>query len=155
MKKILGRVLLALVVTFGLVLGTGFIAAAAAPLYFPSEVTVSTGDLVLVIPVAPLAVTTILGFLAPYVVAVLNAVLPFVTKDWQRKVLSVVVSILLGVAGLVAYYLLTSDPLPATCAEWVGFAFLAIVVCQASYNLVTKSLGARAAEKAITAKLAA
>lgn len=98
------------------------------------------------VPVAPVVVTTILGLLAPYVIAPLNGILPFVTAAWQRKVLSVVVSIALAAVGLVAYYAFTGAPLPATPAEWVVFGALVVVVCQASYNLITKDLGARALE---------
>lgn len=100
------------------------------------------------IPVAPLGLLTILGFLAPYAVAFLNGVLPFVKSDLGRKLVAVVVSVILAAIGLVAYHLVSGEAWPADAAAWVGYALLVLVVCQASYALVTKRLGAEQIEKA-------
>jgi hypothetical protein len=102
------------------------------------------------IPTAPLAVMAIAGFLATYVIAFLNGVLKFITQAWQRAILSVVASVVLGGASLVCYYLISADPLPQDPGGWVGLGFVVIVVCQASYNLVTKQLGAKQLEAAVT-----
>jgi len=149
MKKFLSRALAVLGVAAFLVLGTNALAAAAAPLIAERMFVVGADSFTIEIPVVPFAVTTIIGFLAPYVVSPLNAILPFITKAWQRAVLSVVVSVILGAGGLAAYYALSGDLLPSTPPQWVGFGFLVIVVCQASYNLVTKQLGAKQIEAAV------
>lgn len=100
------------------------------------------------IPTLPVALLTLLGFLAPYAVAFLNGVLPFVREPWQRKLVAVVVSIVLAAAGLVGYFLATGSPLPSDGVTWVGFVLLVLVVQQTSYGLVTKQGGADAIERA-------
>lgn len=94
------------------------------------------------IPVAPAIVLTLIGFLAPYVIAALNGVLPFVTSGWWRRVIAVAASIILAGLGLVGWQLFTGEPLPSTPSAWVTAVLLVLVVCQASYALVTKGLGA-------------
>lgn len=130
---------------------TALVLVIAAPAVFATTghpvVFIATGNGTIEIPTAPLAVMTIAGFLSTYVISALNGVLKFVTKEWQRAVVSVVASVALGIVSLVCYYLITADPLPADPAGWVGLAFVTLVVCQASYNLVTKALGAKALER--------
>lgn len=94
------------------------------------------------IPTVPVAVLTLLGFFAPYAVAVLNGALPFVREPWQRKLLAVVVSAVVAVLGLVGYFVATGTPLPADPGAWFGFVLLVLVVQQTSYGLITKKLGA-------------
>lgn len=101
------------------------------------------------IPVAPLGVLTVLGFLAPYAIAALNGVLPFVSSALARKLVSVVVSVVLAVVGLVLYHLLSSEPWPDSVAAWAGYSLLVLVVCQASYALVTRDAGASKLEQKV------
>ncbi|MCI1017860.1 hypothetical protein HWD99_04400 [Microbacterium sp. C5A9] len=95
------------------------------------------------IPVAPLGVLTLLGFFAPYVVAALNGALPFVKKSWQKKAVSIVVSLVLAALVVVLYYAITKEPI----TDWWLFALLAIVIVNASYALVTRD-SAPAVERA-------
>jgi hypothetical protein len=88
------------------------------------------------IPAIPIGILTLLGFLTPLAVAL-------VTKPaWsssQRKIVSVIVSVLLAAAALILYYAISHDPLP----EWPLLVLLAVVVAQASYTLVLKSAADR------------
>jgi cell shape-determining protein MreD len=95
------------------------------------------------IPVAPLGVLTLLGFFAPYAIAALNGILPFVKTPWQKKIVSIVVSLVLAAAVVLFYYQITGD----TITDWWVFALLAIVIVNASYALVTRDT-ATAVERA-------
>lgn len=99
------------------------------------------------IPAAPLGIITLLGFFAPYAIAALNGVLPFVTKPWQKKTVSVLVSLVLAAVVTVFYYAITREPIGDV---WV-FAILAVVIVQASYALVTKSTAAVVEQKTTVA----
>jgi predicted ferric reductase len=97
------------------------------------------------IPVAPLGVLTLLAFFAPYAIGAVNGALPFVTKPWQKKLVSIAVSLLLAAVVMVFYYALTGAPIDS----WWTFVLLAIGVVQISYGLVTKS-SAKAVERSAT-----
>lgn len=86
------------------------------------------------IPTAPAGALVLLAFFAPYGIGALNGVLPFVTKPWQRRVVSIIVSVLLAAIVLVFYYATTGDVVP----DWPVFVLLSLVVVSASYSLVTK-----------------
>ena len=100
-----------------------------------------------VIPVAPAGVLTLLAFFAPYAIGAANGFLPFVTKPWQKKLVSVTVSLVLAAVVMVFYYALTGAPI----GSWGVFALLAIGVVQISYGLVTKP-SAKAVEQSSAAK---
>lgn len=86
----------------------------------------------IVIPTTPLGVLTLLAFFAPYAIAVINKpAWPARVKKW----VAILVPILLALLVLVVYYISTGDVVPA----WPVLLLLAVVVCQASYALVTKS----------------
>jgi hypothetical protein len=94
------------------------------------------------IPTLPIGIVTLLGFFAPYAVAIVNR------PEWsaaQRKWVALVVTFVLAAVALVIYYLATGEALP----EWWALALLAIVVGQASYNLVLKP-SAKSVELATT-----
>ncbi len=96
------------------------------------------------LPTIPAGVLVLLALVAPYAVAALNGALPFVTKPWQKKAVSVVVSAILTAAVLAFYYVYTGDVVPA----WPVLVLLAIVVAQASYALVTKASAAAIEQRA-------
>lgn len=150
MKKIL-RIMRLAVVT--LLAGT-LLSAVAAPAVFaatghPVVVIAAIDGGTIEIPTAPAAVLVIAGFLSTYVISALNGVLSFVKQEWQRKAVSVVGSLGLGGVSLTGYYLISGDPLPADPGGWFMFGLLVVVVCQASYSLITKRLGAKALERAV------
>lgn len=91
------------------------------------------------IPTAPAGALVLLAFFAPYAIAALNGVLPFVKKPWQRRAVSIVVSVLLAVLVLVFYYATTGDVVPA----WPAFVLLSLVITSASYGLVTKGTASK------------
>lgn len=95
-----------------------------------------------IIPAAPLGVLTLLAFFGTYAVSFLNGVLPFVTKPWQKRSVSVVVAIVLAVVVIVFYHHITGEPIGN---PWV-FTLFAIVIAAASYSLITKGLGAKQLE---------
>ncbi|WP_417510545.1 hypothetical protein [Microbacterium sp.] len=95
------------------------------------------------LPTIPAGVLVLLALVAPYAVAALNGWLPFIQKPWQKKAVSVIVSVVLTAAVLAFYYVYTGDVIP----QWPVLVLLAIVVAQASYALVTKST-ANAVEQA-------
>ena len=99
------------------------------------------------IPAVPAGIITLLGVVAPYGVSLLNGVLPFVTKPWQKKVVAVIVAIVLAVAVIVAYQSITGQPIGD---PWL-FGLLSLLVVQASYALVTRDLGAKQIERAAEA----
>jgi hypothetical protein len=84
------------------------------------------------IPTAPVAIITLLGFLSPYIIAIVNQ--PFWSTT-QRKVVGVLGSLVLAAIALLIYYAASGEPLP----QWWALLLLALVVSQASYALVTKS----------------
>lgn len=87
------------------------------------------GDFTL--PVAPVALTAILGLLAPYVVAIVNR------PQWSpnaKRIVSVLATVALTVVALVLFYAVTKEPVP----EWPQLVLLAIVVSQAAYALLLK-----------------
>ena len=145
--KFLTRAAASALLTIGLVLATGTIAAAAAP-FAGVEVVAGIDDATIVIPVAPLGVTAIVSVLATYAISALNGILPFVTQEWQRKVLSIVAALAIAALGLVGYYLLSGAPWPSDPGGWFGFGLIALGTSQTAYNLVTKQLGAKAIEQA-------
>ncbi|WP_213816214.1 hypothetical protein [Glaciihabitans sp. dw_435] len=87
------------------------------------------------IPTVPVAIIALLGLFAPYAIAVVNQ--PRWTVP-QRKIVSVVVSLLISAIALVIYYAASGDPIPA----WWALLLLGLVVSQASYTLVTKKTAA-------------
>ncbi|MGO4488138.1 hypothetical protein [Microbacterium sp. 2RAF4] len=88
----------------------------------------------IVLPTIPAGVLVLLALFAPYVIGVLNGVLPFITKPWQRKALAIVVAVVLALVVLAFYFVYTGDVLP----DWPVLVLLAVVVVQASYALITK-----------------
>lgn len=102
------------------------------------------------LPTIPAGVLVLLALVAPYAVGALNGWLPFIKKPWQKKAVSVVVSVVLTAAVLAFYYVYTGDVVP----QWPVLVLLAIVVAQASYALVTKGT-ASAVERAVTGEDAA
>lgn len=87
------------------------------------------------IPTAPAGVLVLLSFFAPYAIAALNGVLPFVKTPGMRKLVTVVVAVVVTAIVFVFYYAMTGEPLPS----WPVLILLALVVITASYALVTKS----------------
>jgi ABC-type transport system involved in multi-copper enzyme maturation permease subunit len=88
------------------------------------------------IPAIPLGIIALLGFFGPYAVGALNAILPFVKTPVQRKVVTVVFSILLA-AVVIGLYLLSGgwaelEPLGVT-----ALVIIAVLVVSASYALFT------------------
>jgi hypothetical protein len=152
MKKILRMIRLAAI---ALLAGT-LLSALAAPAVYAATghrtvVMAVVDGTTIEIPTAPAAVLVIAGFLSTYVISAINGVLAFVKQEWQRKAVSVIGSLGLGGVSLTGYYLVSGDPLPADPGGWFMFALLVVVVCQASYSLVTKRLGAKAIERAASA----
>jgi hypothetical protein len=82
------------------------------------------------IPAVPVGVLVLLNFFAPYATAIV------VDPRWpaaQKKLVAIVVSIALAaIVMLLAWWL--GSPVPA----WPVLLLLAVVVSQASYDLVTK-----------------
>ncbi|MBW1640487.1 hypothetical protein G3H63_15590 [Microbacterium resistens] len=90
------------------------------------------------LPTIPAGVTVLLGLLAPYLIGLLNGILSFIEKPWQKRTLSVVVSVVLAAVALAFYYLYTGDAVP----EWPQLVLLTVVVVQFSYALITKPTAA-------------
>lgn len=83
------------------------------------------------LPVIPVAVVSILGLLAPYVVAIVNR------PQWSpnaKRIVSVIAVAALTAVALVLFYAATKEPVP----EWPQLVLLAIVVSQAAYALILK-----------------
>jgi len=124
------------------VLGTLLALAAVTLIGAPAHADTGAGapgDLSVVLPVVPAGVLVLLAFFSPYATAALNGALPFVKEAWQRKVVSVAVSIVLAAVVLVFYYAMTGDVVPA----WPVFVILSITIAAASYALVTKPSAAK------------
>lgn len=99
----------------------------------------------IVLPEIPAGALVLLAFFAPYLVSLLNGVLPFVTKAWHKKLVTIVVSVFLAVVVLAFYYWLSGDVLPS----WPAFVILSLLVTSASYALVTKPTATKV-EQAVT-----
>lgn len=87
------------------------------------------------LPVAPVALTAILGLLAPYVVAIVNR------PQWSpnvKRIVAVVAVVVLTAVALVLFYAATKEPVP----EWPQLVLLAVVVSQAAYALILKPTAA-------------
>lgn len=84
------------------------------------------------IPVLPIGIITLLGFLSPLAIALAN-------QPWwpsrQKKAVSIVIALLLAAIALILYYLISGDAVPS----WPVLILLALVVSQASYTLVLKT----------------
>lgn len=83
------------------------------------------------IPAVPVGVLVLLNFLAPYATALV------VQPQWEtryKKIVAVVVSLVLAAVVLVLSYVGFGEPVPA----WPALLLLAVVVSQASYDLVLK-----------------
>ena len=83
------------------------------------------------LPVAPVAVTAILGLLAPYFIAIVNR------PQWAphvKRIVAVAATVALTAVALVLFYAVTKEPVP----EWPQLVLLAIVVSQAAYALLLK-----------------
>lgn len=93
----------------------------------------------LTIPTIPAGVLTLLAFLGPFAVAVVNGALRVVTEPWQKRAVAVVVAVILAAAVIVIYVAITGD-MPPTWPLWVLWS---IVILSASYALVTKTPAAR------------
>lgn len=83
------------------------------------------------LPVIPTGILTLLSFFAPYAVALINSPK---WKPGSKRLVAVTVSIVLALAVLVLYYVMTGDLVP----DWPILIVLAITVCQAAYTLLYK-----------------
>lgn len=84
------------------------------------------------IPAIPAGVLTLLAFLSPFAVALINH------PSWptgSKRLVSIVVSVVLAGVVLGLYFVMTGDVIP----QWPVLILLAIVVQQAAYALVLKS----------------
>lgn len=85
------------------------------------------------IPVIPAGMVTLMAFFAPFAIAIINH------PGWKagsKRLVALVVSIALGFVALGFYYLLTGDTPPS----WPWLILLAVVVTQAAYALLRKSV---------------
>ena len=85
------------------------------------------------IPAIPAGVLTLLAFFAPYAIALINH------PGWKagsKRLVAIIVSIVVAVVVLGLYYLLTGDTPPG----WPWLILLAVVVTQAAYALLRKSV---------------
>lgn len=85
------------------------------------------------IPAIPVGVLTLLAFFAPFAIAFINH------PGWKagsKRLVAIIVSIVLGLAVLGFYYLLTGETPPG----WPWLILLAIVVTQAAYALLRKTV---------------
>lgn len=91
------------------------------------------------LPAIPAGVLILLGFFAPYAIALINR------PEWPakiKKLVTVGVAVLLTGVVMLFYYAMTGEPLPS----WPVAIILTLSVASASYALVTKS-SATALEK--------
>lgn len=86
----------------------------------------------LIIPTIPAGVVILLNFFAPYAVSV--AISPR-WPDTAKKLVAVGVSVLLAAVVLLLAFFGFGVEIPS----WPSLIVLAVVVCQASYALVTKT----------------
>lgn len=96
------------------------------------------------IPVPAVGILTLVSFLTPYAVAIVNR--PW-WSDTARKIVSVAGALVVAAVSMTLYYLLSGEPLPASTADWITLGLVAVGVSQASYALITKP-SAAAVEKA-------
>lgn len=89
----------------------------------------------IVLPEIPAGILTLLAFFGTYAVSFLNGVLPFVTKDWHKRVVTAVVAIALAAIVIVFYYFMTGDVLPS----WPAFIILSLLVISAGYAVLRNS----------------
>lgn len=87
----------------------------------------------IVIPEVPAAITALLSFGVPYVVALINGLAHF--TGWAKRGLSVVVSLVFAGAVIAFYYFWTGDVVP----DWPALLLLSIAVSQSAYALVIKN----------------
>lgn len=83
------------------------------------------------LPSIPVGILTLLSFFAPYAIAVIN------NPRWttaQKRIVSIVVSVALGLVVWVLYYAMTGEGL----GDWPQMILLAVAITQTSYSLVTK-----------------
>lgn len=98
------------------------------------------------LPVLAFGITVLIGFLSTYFISFLNGVLPFVQKDWHKKVVTVVVSVALAGLSILIYYQITQEAVP----EWPVFLLIGLMATSASYALVTKQAGAAKLEQKVS-----
>lgn len=84
------------------------------------------------LPEVPVYIMGVLAFIAPYVIATINALADF--GKVGRRVISTVVSLVIAALVLVVYYYMTGVPVP----EWPVLVLLFVAVAQASFALFTK-----------------
>lgn len=95
------------------------------------------------IPAVPLGVLVLLNFFAPYATAV--AVNPVWPPAWKKAVAIVVALVLAGVVLLVSYF-----GYGQVIPSWPVLLLTAIIVSQASYDLITGKSADRLARSAGT-----
>lgn len=84
------------------------------------------------LPAIPAGVTLLLGFFAPYAIAIINH------PAWpasRKRLVAIIVSVVLAAVVLAFYYLLTGELVP----DWPVLVLLALVVVQAAYTLLYRS----------------
>lgn len=84
------------------------------------------------LPAIPAGVVLILGVFSPFATALVNH------PTWStgaKRVVSILVPLLLGLASLSLYYAATGDPVPS----WPLLVLLTVLVSQTAYGLVFKS----------------
>lgn len=83
------------------------------------------------IPTVPAAIITLLGFFAPYAIALVNR------PEWStntKRIVAVFASLVLAAIALVIYFVATGEPIP----EWWTMLLLCVVVTQASHSLIMR-----------------
>lgn len=99
------------------------------------------------IPAIPAGVVALVAFFAPYGVAIINR--PEWPAAW-KKIVAVVVAILIALVAILIVYL-ESGAVPE---NWWTLFLIAIATISASYDLVTRDLGAKALEVASSTRRA-
>ena len=97
------------------------------------------------LPAIPAGVLTLLALFAPYAIGALNGALPFVTKPWQKKLVTIIVAVALAVVVIVFYQNITGEPIGN---PWL-FALLSLGVISVSYALITKPTASKIEAKVI------
>ena len=85
------------------------------------------------IPAIPAGILTLITFFSPYAVALVNH------PKWSsgsKRLVSIAVSLALTLVVMLFYYIITQDVLPS----WPVFILLALVVNQASFTVLWKSV---------------
>lgn len=88
------------------------------------------------LPTIPTGILVVLAFFGPYAVGALNGALKFVTEPWQKKLVTIIVSIALAAAVILVYVGLGGS---LGVEGWAALAVIAILVVAASYAFITKS----------------